>query len=79
MHFTSRTMTCVIGLTWALAGCSQSSGLPTSFHPLDPRAAAQPHIELLRPQFDLRRVAVLEGYDWRPLFPDSPFRGPLPL
>ena len=40
MHFTSRTTSCVIGLTWALAGCSQSSGLPTSFHPLDPRAAA---------------------------------------
>jgi hypothetical protein len=28
MRLTGRSMTCVIGLTWALTGCSQSSGLP---------------------------------------------------
>ena len=28
MHFSGRTMVCAIGLTWGLAGCSQSSGLP---------------------------------------------------
>ena len=34
MHFTSRTTSCVIGLTWALAGCSQSSGLPGAPSPI---------------------------------------------
>jgi IPT/TIG domain len=33
MHLTGCTMTCVIGLTLALSGCSQSSGLPGSPSP----------------------------------------------
>jgi hypothetical protein len=36
MRLTSRSMTRVIGLTWALAGCSQSSGLPGAPSPSPP-------------------------------------------
>ena len=51
MHFTSRTMTCVIGLTWALAGCSQSSGLPgaPSSMPVSTPTNAAPDVTNLLP------------------------------
>lgn len=51
MRLSSRSMTCVIGLTWALAGCSQSSGLPgaPSSTPVSTPSNAAPDVTNLLP------------------------------
>jgi hypothetical protein len=51
MRLTCRSMTCVIGLTWALAGCSQSSGLPgaPSSMPVSTPPNAAPDVTNLLP------------------------------
>jgi IPT/TIG domain-containing protein len=42
MRFTGRAMSCVIALTCALAGCSQSSGMPPSPTVIPPPSGAAP-------------------------------------
>jgi hypothetical protein len=51
MRLTGRSMTCVIGLTWTLAGCSQSSGLPgaPSSMPVSTPPNAAPDVTKLLP------------------------------
>ena len=43
MHFTRRSMVCVIGVAWAISGCSQSAGVPGAPSPTPAPISAPPN------------------------------------